>query len=245
VKSTLVWLLLGCASVSSTQVSPTSSRDSVEAQRLLKFSGKLTGSPHGGYIGSVTVRFRLYNESDGGEASWEETQSLRPDAQERYTVLLGETTLGGLPQEIFASHERHWLGVQPLGQPEQARLLLVELPSAWKPDPVASNPTPVKKALLPTDPTERQLALILVCMFLLGTALACGELVKWWRRRAEQFGEPPFANLLNSIPSADGLRRAAQTLRFPLSNSLRTMPRALQESESIPIVGDDQPKKVA
>lgn len=244
-KSTFVCLLLGCASLSFTQSSTPRSRDSVEVQHLLKFSGKLSDSPRGGFIGRVTVRFKLYNDPDGVQACWEETQDVRPDTQGRYTVSLGETTLGDLPPEIFASPERHWLGVQPVGQPEQARLLLVELPSAWKPDPITPSAAPtVKKAILPSDPTERHLAEILAIMFLLGAGLACGETVKWWKRRTEQLGEPPFANLLSSAPSPGKLRRVAQVLAFPVSASLRSIHESFREPVQT-VHHDDQPKNAA
>ena len=217
------------------------SRDSAPAQRLLKFTGRLGEPPRGGFIGRVTVRFKLYNDPDGAKPYWEETQNVLPDARGSYTVLLGETTIGGLPPEIFASRERHWLGVQPAGQPEQARLLLVELPSAWRPDPITSGGPSAPPAVLPSGPVERYLALSLGIMFLLGSALACSEAVKWWKRRMEQFGEPPFGKLLGLIPSPDKLRRGAQVLTLPVSATLRAVRRGLPD----PIPTDEQPNKAA
>lgn len=161
----------------------------------------------------------MYNEPYGGEPYWQEIQKVRPDAQGRYTVLLGEITPGGLPPDIFASRGRHWLGVQAAGEPEQPRILLVELPSAWKADPINTGvDTSIsigKRSILPRDPAERRLALLLSIMFLLGTAMARRELVKWWRARTELYGEPPFVNLLSSVPRPGKLRRAADLLRFP------------------------------
>jgi hypothetical protein len=189
----------------------------------------------------------MYNEPYGGEAYWEETQNVRPDAQGRYTVLLGEITLGGLPPEIFASRGRHWLGVQAAGQAEQPRILLVELPSAWKPEPINASintSAPIsKRAILPRDPNERRLALILLIMFLLGTLMACGEAVKWWRARTELYGEPPFVNPLNSVTSPDKLRRAAQALRFPFSERFHCIRGRLQDS--IQTIDEDRPNKAA
>jgi len=243
VKFTLVCvLLLGFVSLSPAQESSAWSGESVDVQRIFKFSGTLTETKRTRSVGAVNVHFTMYDQPDGGQAYWEETQSVRPDAQGRYTVLLGETTLGGLPQEIFASRGRHWLGVQAAGQAEQPRILLVELPSAWKPDPISlSAPVANKKTILPSDPTERHLAMILLIMFLVGTAMACVEVARWWKRRIEQFGQPPLADLFSSVPSPDELRSAAQVFGVPVYERLRSLRgRFLHSVKGIDV---DQPKK--
>ena len=100
--------------------------------RLVKFSGKLadtTGKPASGVSG---VTFALYKDQEGGAALWLETQNVNPDANGRYTVTLGAVTSGGIPSELFASGEAQWLGVQPAGESEQPRVLLVSVPYAMK-----------------------------------------------------------------------------------------------------------------
>jgi len=87
----------------------------------------------------------MYNEPYGGAAYWQGTQNVRPDAEGGYTVLLGETTLGGLPADIVAPGGMLWLGVQVSGQPEQPRMLLVELPSTLKSDSIGSRPPNQRK----------------------------------------------------------------------------------------------------
>jgi hypothetical protein len=173
------------------------------------------------------VRFAMYNEPTGGEAYWQERQNVRPDAQERYTVLLGETTPGGLPPDIFASRARHWLGVQVVGQPEDARILLVELPSAWKPDPVNAvintSATVSKRAILPRNPRERHLVLALLIMFLAGTVIACAEVVRWWKGRMEQFEPPPLANLITYVPGPDRRWHVTEVLPLPVAEKLRSI----------------------
>ena len=50
----------------------------------------------------------------------------------RYSVTLGSTTSGGLPEDVFVSGEARWLAVQIQGQNEQSRVLLVAVPYALK-----------------------------------------------------------------------------------------------------------------
>ena len=67
------------------------------------------------------VTFAFYAEQTGGAPLWLETQNVTPDANGRYTVYLGANHANGVPLNLFASGEARWLGVQPEGQPEQAR----------------------------------------------------------------------------------------------------------------------------
>lgn len=46
--------------------------------------------------------------------------------------MLGATKSDGLPMEFFTSNEARWVGVQPQGQNEQPRVLLVSAPYALK-----------------------------------------------------------------------------------------------------------------
>jgi hypothetical protein len=189
----------------------------------------------------------MYSEPEGGEAFWRETQNVRPDAQGRYTVLLGETTLGGLPLNIFASGGTRWLGLQASGQSEQPRILLVELPSTWIPDSISTSAPVSKRSILPNNPTERHLAMLLLVMFLAGTALACMEVVKWWKRRLEQYGPPPFANLITYISGPDRRWQATAVLTFPLAERLRSIRGRFQHLTPCieASIEDDRPKKAA
>jgi hypothetical protein len=238
-----VSLLLGCVALGLAQEASPWSGESADVQRLFKFSGTLTDSHRTGFVGGVSVRFTMYDQPDGGEPYWQETQNVRPDARGRYTVLLGETTLGGLPAEIFVSRGRHWLEVRASGQPEQARILLVELPSRWKPDPISSSAPVSKRTILPSDPTERRLALILLIMFLGGTAMAYGEVVKWWKTRAELYGEPPLTDPFNSVPGPDKTGHSAEMLRFPLAEKFRSIRGRFQHL--IQSMDSDRPNKAA
>jgi hypothetical protein len=99
---------------------------------LVNFSGVLSdlnGKPLTGVVG---VTFYLYKEQQGGAPLWLETQNVTPNSSGHYTVMLGSTTSQGIPANIFASGEAHWLGVQVQGQAEQPRVLLVSAPYALK-----------------------------------------------------------------------------------------------------------------
>jgi hypothetical protein len=158
----------------------------------------------------------MYGEPYGGKEYWQETQNVRPDALGRYTVLLGEATPGGLPADIFEGGMQ-WLGVKAGEQPLRPRMLLVEMPAAAKSDAKGSS-SPVSNGPTPSTPTERFLTVLLSISFLAGIGLACLEVRNWWKKRTAQYGPPPFANLMSSMPSREQLRRAARVFRFPVSD---------------------------
>jgi len=99
---------------------------------LINFSGQLTEINGKPLAGTVAVTFLLYKEPQGGSPIWMESQNLHTDSQGRYTVMLGSTSSTGLPTNIFAAGEAHWLGVQVQSQEEQPRVLLVSAPYALK-----------------------------------------------------------------------------------------------------------------
>jgi len=183
----------------------------------------------------------MYSEPYGGSAYWQETQNVHPDSEGGYTVLLGETTLGGLPADIVAPGRIHWLGVQVSGQPEQPRMLLVEMPPTLKSAPINSRPQ-VSESATQNRATERHITLLLSTMFLIGTLMMCVEVVKWWKRRMEQYGPPPLANLISYISGRERLWRATQVLWFPLSDLRAIRGRFHHSAQSI---DDDRPKKAA
>jgi hypothetical protein len=100
--------------------------------RLVKFNGTLKDENRNALTGIMGVTFALYSEQTGGAPLWLETQNVQPDKNGHYTVLLGSTKPAGLPVELFVSEQAQWLGVQPEGQNEQPRVLLVAVPYALK-----------------------------------------------------------------------------------------------------------------
>ncbi len=97
--------------------------------RLVQFSGVLKNI---GGRQAAGLTFALYKDQQGGAPVWMETQNVTLDENGRYTVQLGATTSVGLPVDVFTSGEARWLGIQPDGQPEQPRVLLVSVPCAMK-----------------------------------------------------------------------------------------------------------------
>jgi len=89
----------------------------------------LNGKPLTGVTG---VTFLLYREPQGGVPLWLETQNVQPGKDGRYSVALGSTTSGGLPEDVFVSGEARWLAVQIQGQNEQSRVPLLAVPYALK-----------------------------------------------------------------------------------------------------------------
>jgi hypothetical protein len=241
VKSPLVCLIVAVFWFSSAYALSPPLRESVNVQRLFKFSGNLTETQRGFSGGTVALHFVMYSQPYGGSAYWQETQNVRPDAEGGYTVLLGETTMGGLPADIVAPGGINWLGVQVSGQPEQPRMLLVEMPSAFKPEPMSATSS-VRESATQNRATERHITLLLSIMFLIGMLMMCVEVVKWWKRRMAQYGPPPLANLISYIPGPERLWRATQVLWFPLSD-----PGAIRGRlhHSVQSMDDDRPNKAA
>jgi hypothetical protein len=54
----------------------------------------------------------------------------------------------------------------------------------------------VETTILPSDPTDRRLGLIVLITFFAGLVLACREVVGWWKARMERFERPPLPKLI-------------------------------------------------
>ena len=95
-------------------------------------TGQVQRNHLGRPAGTVGVIFALYKDQTGGAPLWQEVQNIAVDANGHYNSLLGARSATGIPLELFANSEARWLGVQPEGQPEQPRVLLVSVPYALK-----------------------------------------------------------------------------------------------------------------
>jgi len=123
------------ASISSAQqTSTTATTTTTSVPNLIRYSGTLKDAQGAAFASTtpVGVTFAIYNQQDGGAAVWQEMQNVTPEANGQYSVLLGSTTAAGLPDDLFSQQEQRWLGVQVQGQEEQARVLLVSVPYAFK-----------------------------------------------------------------------------------------------------------------
>ena len=99
---------------------------------LIRYAGTLKDASGSPLVGTTGVIFAIYKQQNGGAPIWLETQNVTPDASGQYSVLLGSGTGGGVPADLFSQDEQRWLGVQVQGQPEEARVLLVSVPYAFK-----------------------------------------------------------------------------------------------------------------
>jgi hypothetical protein len=99
---------------------------------LVRFGGVLTDLSGKPLTGTVGVTFSLYTDQQAGVPLWLETQNVVPDRSGHYSVQLGSTKPDGIPTDLFTSGEARWLGVQPEGQAEQPRVLLLSVPYALK-----------------------------------------------------------------------------------------------------------------
>jgi hypothetical protein len=98
--------------------------------RLIRVTGSL---PEGaGKPFSIRTTFALYKDQNSSDPLWQETQNVQLDASGHYSVLLGASQEEGLPLDVFASGEAHWLGIQPEGETEQSRILLLSVAYALK-----------------------------------------------------------------------------------------------------------------
>jgi len=126
--------LLFASIISAQQTSTIAATTTASVPNLIRYSGTLKDAQGAALVSTapVGVTFAIYNRQDGGTAVWQEMQNVTPEANGEYSVLLGSTTATGLPDDLFSQQEQRWLGVQVQGQEEQARVLLVSVPYAFK-----------------------------------------------------------------------------------------------------------------
>ncbi len=142
--SHVVSLSLVLAAAMTVSVPAAAQETTATVPRLITFSGTLgsvaTAADESGVVMApataptkvVAVTFSLYSEETGGAPLFSEVQNVHVDSAGHYTVELGASKPDGLPMDIFASVQAHWLGVQPQGSAEQPRVLLVSVPYALK-----------------------------------------------------------------------------------------------------------------
>lgn len=134
-KQLTIWiyatLLLGCALLMPAQQNAGSTAKPAVPQ-LVNYSGELKGQNGRPLTGQVSVTFSLYKQQEDQAPLWTEMQDVQTDNIGHYSVMLGSTSSEGLPSIIFVGGEPRWLGVQPEGQLEQTRVLLLSVPYALK-----------------------------------------------------------------------------------------------------------------
>src|SRR5271168_4616842 len=76
-----------------------------EVLSVVRWNGSLAGMAGR----TVELRFSLFQDQAGGLALWSETQTVKIDANGRYSVLLGATSAEGLPQGLFQAGQARWI----------------------------------------------------------------------------------------------------------------------------------------
>ena len=97
--------------------------------RLVSFSGAVKDAAGKPLTGPVDIHFAIYENVDGVEPIWFETQTVEVDAQGRYTALLGAMRPEGLPLALFTTGKARWLEVMVEGGATMPRVLLVSVMS--------------------------------------------------------------------------------------------------------------------
>jgi hypothetical protein len=114
---------------------------------LIQISGDLSDQKGKPLSGAQTVTFALYMEQSGDAPLWVEVQVVTADGKGHFVALLGATSPGGLPLNLFTTGQARWLGMQASGQAELPRTFLASVPYALAPlsavtgssQPVAAN----------------------------------------------------------------------------------------------------------
>ena len=131
-----VWVSVGqlfvgsILSLSAQQAPATAAK--VMVPPLVNFSGVVSDGNGKPLSGTVGITFSLYKDSQSGAPLWVETQNVQADKSGHYSVALGSSSSQGLPPDLFVLGEARWLSVQPQGQAEQPRVLLLSVPYALK-----------------------------------------------------------------------------------------------------------------
>ena len=99
---------------------------------LVNLSSTLTDMNGKPLVGVSGVTFLIYKDQQGGSALWTETQTVTTDENGHYSITLGSANANGLPTNLFVAGESRWLAVQPHGEMEQPRVLLLSVPYALK-----------------------------------------------------------------------------------------------------------------
>jgi hypothetical protein len=135
--SLIVSLCVGCTQQKSDTAAQTASAENPATQpsgfdssRILRVRGVLRGHEGKRLTGIVGVVFAIYEQQEGGARLWQEVKNLQVDNRGHFTALVGSTTNGGIPLELFAAEKTRWLGEQVLlpGEVEQPRMRLVSTP---------------------------------------------------------------------------------------------------------------------
>src|SRR5215510_1838522 len=126
------FILLSLANFGNTQCAIDGGVCPSQVPHLIRFNSSLKDMEGTLRPGAVEMTFAIYSAARGGTPLWQETQTVKLDRKGRYSVLLGVTTLGGVPTDLFLSGEPCWMEArtQATGDMEPTRVLLASVPKA-------------------------------------------------------------------------------------------------------------------
>jgi hypothetical protein len=129
-----VALVFSVLLVPGTVVAQPASGAEASVPRVMQFTG--TFRPANGQPPAPVeiVTFAIYGDETEGTTLWQETQNVTIASGGEYTVVLGSTNPDGLPMDVFASGQAHWLGVhvERAGESEQPRIRIMSVPYALR-----------------------------------------------------------------------------------------------------------------
>jgi hypothetical protein len=130
----LIFVSVCCAMSRAAIAAPQSTTPTTAVPRLVRVTGSFRPADGQPAAPVEQMTFAVYADETGGTALWQETQSVVIEANGQYSVLLGVTRTEGLPVEIFASGEAHWLTVrvERSGEHDQPRVRLASVPYALR-----------------------------------------------------------------------------------------------------------------
>jgi hypothetical protein len=99
--------------------------------RLIRFNGSYHAVNQQAQIGAIVATFTIYRDESAWTPLWSEAQSIQPDKDGNYSVLLGSTRGEGMPADLFVTGDPRWLEVE-VNQEKQPRLLLASVPYALR-----------------------------------------------------------------------------------------------------------------
>ena len=111
---------------------PLAATASTSIPALVPYAGIAVSAEGKPLTDPVSITFLIYKDPQGGEALWDETETVIPDAAGKFSVQLGSSLASGLPADLFINGEARWLELHIAGQPQKARTLLASVPYAFK-----------------------------------------------------------------------------------------------------------------
>lgn len=98
------------ASAQNLGAEPSATAASPAMANLIRWTGTLPDAAGR----AVEISFSLYQDSEGGLALWSEKQTVKVGADGRYAVLLGASSVEGLPRALFQAGEARWIEARPI-----------------------------------------------------------------------------------------------------------------------------------